>query len=168
MENSNKTQVVKDFNEKSVLVSREFSAPIALVWRAYTESELLDQWWAPEPWRAETKRMDFVVGGHWLYAMVGTDNSKHWGIMNYKAIDPMHSIGIEDAFCDEDGNINISFPISKGSTNFTVTPTGTKVEFKMQYPTEADLQAIIEMGFEQGITACLDQLEQLFQTNKIA
>ena len=40
----NKTQVIKDLKEKSILVSREFNAPISDVWRAFTESELLDQW----------------------------------------------------------------------------------------------------------------------------
>ncbi|MBA2745862.1 MAG: hypothetical protein H0U44_06530 [Flavisolibacter sp.] len=40
---NNKTEVKKDFKEKSVLVSREFEAPVADVWRAFTESELLDQ-----------------------------------------------------------------------------------------------------------------------------
>ena len=63
MENQNKTQISKDFKEKSILVSRRFNAPLANVWRAYTESELLAQWWAPLPWKAETKVMDFNVGG---------------------------------------------------------------------------------------------------------
>lgn len=31
---NNKTQVVKDLKEKSILVSREFNAPLAKVWRA--------------------------------------------------------------------------------------------------------------------------------------
>jgi hypothetical protein len=37
----------------------------------------------------------------------------------------------------------------------------------MIYPTETDLQKIVEMGFEQGISICLDQLEELFNKNKI-
>ena len=60
---TNKTHVIKDLKEKLILVSREFNAPIELVWRAFTESELLEEWWAPQPWRAETKSMNFKVGG---------------------------------------------------------------------------------------------------------
>ncbi len=44
MTTTNKTEVVKDLKERSILVSREFNAPLENVWRAYTESELLDQW----------------------------------------------------------------------------------------------------------------------------
>jgi uncharacterized protein YndB with AHSA1/START domain len=166
MEN-NKTKVVKDFKEKSILISREFNAPLKNVWRAYTESELLDQWWGPSPWRAETKSMNFSVGGYWLYAMLGLENEKHLGRMNYLAIDLHKSFSIEDVFCDADGNVNNELPASKGSIHFTETSTGTLVEFKMNYPSEADLQTIIEMGFEQGITICMDQLDNLFNQNKI-
>ncbi|MEJ6981532.1 SRPBCC domain-containing protein [Pedobacter sp. P351] len=167
METKNKTLVVKDFNEKSILVSREFNAPLAKVWRAYTDRELLDQWWGPQPWRAETKRMDFKPGGHWLYAMVGPDNTKMWGIMNYISIDPLKRIDFEDAFCDENGNINPELPVSKSNTVFTETSNGVKVEFRMTYASAEDVRKLVEMGFEQGITTCFDQLESLLDQNKI-
>lgn len=164
---TNKTEVVKDLKARSIRISREFNAPLENVWRAYTESELLDQWWGPSPWRAETKFMDFSVGGYWLYAMVSPENQKHWGRMNYLAIDHHRSFDMEDVFCDENGIMNDELPVSKGRTLFTATPGGTKVEFQMTYATEIDLQKIVEMGFEQGITMCLDQLEELFRQNKI-
>jgi uncharacterized protein YndB with AHSA1/START domain len=63
--------------------------------------------------------------------------------------------------------VNTELPVSKGRMAFTETTNGTRVEFKMIYPSEADLQKIVEMGFEQGITMCLDQLEDLFANNKI-
>lgn len=167
MTTTNKTEVVKDLKERSILVSREFNAPLENVWRAYTESELLDQWWAPEPWRAETKSMDFRVGGYWLYAMVSPEDQKHWGRMNYLAIDHHKSFDMEDAFCDEEGKVNAALPVSKGKNVFTKTENGTRVEWKMLYATEEDIQKIVEMGFEQGITACLDQLEELINQGKI-
>jgi uncharacterized protein YndB with AHSA1/START domain len=160
---SNKTHVEKNLKERSILVSREFNAPLADVWRAYTDSELLDQWWGPAPWRAETKEMNFKPGGYWLYAMVSPENQKHWGRMDYKAIDPQKSIQIEDSFCDENGNPTPSLPVSRGSLVFTKTENGTKVEFKMTYEKEEDVQKMIEMGFEQGISICLDQLEVLLK-----
>ena len=87
--------------------------------------------------------------------------------MNYLAINHHKNFEIEDCFCDEDGNINSTLPVSKGSIVFSETANGTRVEFKMKYPTEADLQKIVEMGFEEGITMCLEQLEELFSNNKI-
>ncbi|MFI5203582.1 MAG: SRPBCC domain-containing protein [Flavobacteriales bacterium] len=167
MVSESKTKVIKDLKEKSILVSREFSAPLSTVWRCYTEHELLDQWWGPQPWRAETKSQTFKAGGFWLYAMVGPANEKHWGRMNYISIDPQKSFDIEDVFCDENGNANKDLPVSKGKISFTKTNTGTLVEFKMHYATAEDVQKLVEMGFEQGITMCMEQLETILKTNKI-
>lgn len=167
METKNKTQIIKDIKEKSILISREFDAPLANVWRAFTESELLDKWWAPKPWRAETKVLKFTVGGYWIYAMVSPEGEKHWGRMNYISIDHHKNFTIEDAFCDENGNFNKELPASTGKISFTSTQNGSRVDFKMFYQTESDLQKIVEMGFEQGISATLDYLENLFTQNEI-
>ena len=43
---------------KTITVKREFAASLPLVWDAYTKSEILDQWWAPKPWKAKTKTMN--------------------------------------------------------------------------------------------------------------
>jgi uncharacterized protein YndB with AHSA1/START domain len=167
MATNSKTLVVKDLEEKTILVSKTFSAPLEKVWRAYTESELLEQWWAPKPWKAETKSMHFSVGGYWLYAMVGPENEKHWGRMDYTAITPHLSFEIKDSFCDEEGTVNTSLPVATGTIVFTTTVSGTLVEFKMFYSDEKEIETMIEMGFEQGITACLEQLEMLFEEHKI-
>lgn len=161
--NTNKTNITKDFQEKSIVLFREFEAPLADVWRAFTESALLDQWWGPSPWRAETKSLDFRPGGFWLYAMVGPEEQRHWARMNYLSINHHKSFEIEDAFCDENGVVNTELPVSKGNNFFTVIPGGTRVEFKMVYPTEAALQTIVDMGFEQGITICFNQLDDLLK-----
>lgn len=158
-----KTQIAKDLKEKSILVSREFDASLEDVWRAFTDSKLLDQWWAPLPWRTETKSMDFSVGGYWLYAMVGPENEKHWGRMNYLAISHHKSYDMEDYFCDSSGNIKDALPASKGRNVFTKTVKGTKVDFKLMYATQEDLQRIVEMGFQEGITMAFDQLQLMLK-----
>jgi uncharacterized protein YndB with AHSA1/START domain len=165
--NNHGTQVIKDLKQKSILVSREFNAPIELVWKAFTDASILDQWWGPAPWRAETKFQNFSEGGYWLYAMVSPEGEKHWGKMNYISINKPNDFHLEDVFCDEEGVENPNLPVSKGSNNFSATDSGTFVEFKMTYSSEEQLKQIIEMGFEQGITACLEQLNNLIINKKV-
>lgn len=57
-------------------------------------------------------------------------------------------------------------PISKVTIVFITTESGTLVEFKMFYSNEKKMENIIEMGFEQDITAVHEQLEMLFQEKK--
>ena len=163
MENTNRTQVNKDHKQNSILVSRVFNAPIEKVWHAHTDSQVLDRWWGPSPWRAETKTMNFTPGGYWLYAMVGPENQKHWARMDYYTIRKYDSIEVEDAFCDENGKLNSDLPVSKGQIVFAKTENGTRVEFKMIFPAAADMEKTIAMGFEQGITICHDQLGSLLE-----
>ncbi len=159
----NQTNVIKDFPGKTILISRAFDAPVAQVWRCYTEPKLLDQWWGPAPWRAETRAMRFEVGGYWLYVMIGPENEQHWGRMNYHAIETHRHIAMEDVFCDENGVVNTQLPVSTGSMVFTSRGDSTLVEFRMTYAKESDLQMIVEMGFEEGITLCLEQLAALLK-----
>lgn len=167
MNTENKTQVTKDLANKSILISREFNASLKTVWRAFTEKEILDQWWAPKPWKAETKFMDFIVGGYWMYAMVGPDNTKHWARANFLAISPLVSFEIEDAFCDEEGNVNTALPLSTWLNTFIETKTGTRVEAKLIFATEEDLLKLVEMGFEEGFSMGLNQLEELLNQFEI-
>ena len=43
---------------QTIYITREFAAGLDLVWDAFTKAEILDQWVAPEPWRARTKEME--------------------------------------------------------------------------------------------------------------
>ena len=81
--------------------------------------------------------------------------------MNYLDIQHHKSYDAQDFFCDENGNINSDLPVSDGKNVFTETANGTLVEFNVIYATEKDLQKIVEMGFEQGITLCFEQLDNL-------
>src|SRR5690606_30557571 len=108
-----------DKENHTITIKREFAAERPLVWDAFTKSEMLEKWFAPKPWKAITKSMDFKEGGHWLYAMVSPEGEKHWGISVYKNIRPQVSYIAEDAFTDEEGTINEELPQAVWDTSFS-------------------------------------------------
>ncbi len=110
METKFKTEVLKDLPNKKITVKREFDASSEMVWRAWTESKFLDQWWAPKPWTAKTKSMNFTDGGNWLYAMSGPDGTKVWNIVEFASIKQQNSFQAVSFFCDENGKKNTDFP----------------------------------------------------------
>lgn len=154
----------KDLDNLSIHVNRHFSGPKNLVWRAWSESELLDQWWAPRPYRTETKSMDFSKGGAWLYAMVGPDDSKMWCKVAYISIQPTDSFEAEDMFCDEEGNPNPDFPSMNWKNSFTSADGGTDVKIHITFPSKEAMDKIIEMGFEEGFSMGLGNLDELLET----
>ncbi|MFT3824783.1 MAG: SRPBCC domain-containing protein [Chitinophagaceae bacterium] len=151
----------KDVAKKTITVDKDFDAPLEDVWRAWTESELLDQWWGPKPWKAVTKSMDFREGGHWQYAMVGPDGDKQWCREEFKAIVKHKSISFKNAFCDEQGNINNSFPVMQWKAEFLQEGDTTKVVITITFSSEEELNTIVEMGFQEGFTAGLGNLDEL-------
>ena len=152
-----------DKENKKIKVKREFASSITKVWSAWTESHLLDQWWAPKPWQTETKTMDFKEGGHWLYAMVGPDGAKHWCRADYKSINPLKSFSGLDAFCDENGNVNETFPRSLWLNEFIDSSNSTIVNIEITYNELSDLEKIIELGFKEGFTMALKNLDELLK-----
>jgi uncharacterized protein YndB with AHSA1/START domain len=151
----------KDASNKKLKVEREFDAPVAQVWKAWTEPELLDQWWAPKPWKANTKSMDFREGGRWFYYMEGPDGTRHYCMFNYQAITDKKSITGFDAFCDEHGNVTNELPSMSWTTEFSAIASGTRVNVQITFSSEADMDKLIEMGFKEGFTSALGNLDEL-------
>jgi uncharacterized protein YndB with AHSA1/START domain len=157
------TQVTKDVAKKKIVVVRDFDASLEKVWRAWTEKELLDQWWAPRPWRAETKSMDFREGGAWLYSMVGPEGERHWCRMDYKTIREHKSFTVLNGFSDEKGVMSKDFPVMDWKTEFIKAGDFTTVRTEIHFDTEADMNKILEMGFQEGFTMALGNLDELLE-----
>lgn len=145
----------------TISVKREFDANLDLVWDAWTKSEMLEQWWAPKPWRAETKSMDFREGGFWLYAMVSPENEKHWSRNDYQKIDAKKSFSDLKTFCDENGNVNPDNPRSLWNNVFSESDNKTIVNILIQYQDPEHLEMMVKMGFKEGFTMALENLDRL-------
>lgn len=157
---------IVDKENKTICVKREFNADLELVWQAWTTLELLDQWWGPRPWRAETKTMDFREGGFWLYAMVGPKGEKHWSKADYISIVKQRSFTAKDGFCDEHGTLNPAFPQNLWENQFSETGKQVLVTVTLTFDHLKDLEQTIAMGFKEGFTMGLNQLDELLLTLK--
>jgi len=162
-----KSSLLFDFTvnkeNNTVNVKREFAANLDLVWDAWTKPEILDLWWAPKPYQAKTKSMDFKEGGSWLYVMISPQDEKHWCRNDYHKIDPKKSFSGLDAFCDENGNINQDMPRTLWTNVFSENEDSTFVNITAKYNSLSDLEKIIEMGFKEGFTMALENLDQYIE-----
>ena len=149
---------------RTVVVDREFAADRSLVWDAFTKQEILDQWWAPKPWESRTKAMNFEVGGRRFYAMVGPEGQEHWSVQTFTSINATTNFKMHSAFSDKDENIDNEMPSSDWDLNFLDQRGTTKVSIVIKHKTLADLEKLIQMGFQGGFTMTLDYLEGLLAT----
>lgn len=147
-----------DQTAKTVTVTREFAAGLSLVWDAFTQPEILDQWWAPEPFLSKTKIMDFEVGGRRFYAMVSPDGAERWAVQRYTSISPKTNFKFFNAFADE--NENLQLPGSDWDLTFSEQNGITHVRVVI-YNESAERLAQLAEGFRLGFTATLNSLEKL-------
>lgn len=163
---TNEAVFVRDQRNKKLTVTRLFNAPLDLVWKAWTDSGILDQWWAPKPYRAETKKMDFREGGMWLYCMVGPngEHDRQWCRVDYKTIETLKRITSTDAFCDQDGQVNADFPTMLWKKEFRKHEDSTTVVIEVNFDKEEDMLKIIGMGFQEGFTAGMNNLDHYLDT----
>jgi len=148
-----------DKAKKTVYVNREFAAKLSNVWDAFTQPELLDKWWAPKPFLSKTKSMEFKAGGRRFYAMVSPEGQESWQIQDYTSITPKSNFKFLSVFADKDENPHL--PGSDWDLNFREENGRTKVSISIYNDSLERLEKMIEMGFKEGFTMTLNELETL-------
>src|SRR3954451_18257099 len=68
-----RTMVLSTPTDTQILMTREFDAPVHLVWRAYTEPEFVSRWWPGKRGTMQSCEIDLRVGGAWRYVMTATE-----------------------------------------------------------------------------------------------
>ena len=119
-----------------------FDAPRELVWKAWTDPEMIKKWWGPKTFTTPYFKMDFRVGGKFLLCMRGPDGKDIWGTGVYREIVPLKRIVYTDSFADEKGNVvpstyygmnadismemlvTVTFEDFQGKTKLTLTHAG--------------------------------------------
>ena len=152
-----------DMQTNKITIRREFNAPKSVVWDCYTKAELLDQWFAPEPFVTKTKSMAFREGGHWHFAMVDPDSNEHWVRFDYEKISPSDHYRAQDAFSDASGSVNRDLPVSTWDVTFEDRAPRTLVQIVSTYETPEALQQVVDMGMKEGLEATLSALDKLLE-----
>lgn len=165
-----KSELLFDFSvskeNKTIHIKREFDASLALVWQAWTMAELLDQWCAPNPYRTETKALDFREGGLWHYAIVSPDGQKHWSRYDYKKIEPQKSITELRAFSDENGRVGTDFQRTECTLIFSETDGKTLVTITEKYRNPEMFEKMATDSHKKGFSSHLKNLDDLLLTLK--
>lgn len=151
----------------TITVERSFNAPLDPVWAAWTEADILCKWWAPKPYECVIKSLDFREGGRCFYYMQGPKGDRHWSFFDYDVVRPKSFYSGTDGFCDEHGTISEAMPQMKWENRFSEQDGATLVRILITANTSEDLEKIIRMGFKEGFTQGLEQLDGLLaQQNK--
>jgi uncharacterized protein YndB with AHSA1/START domain len=141
--------------DDQILITREVDAPRHLVYRAWTEPELVRRWWTANRGEMTVAEIDLRVGGMWRYVMVadgGVEDAFHG---EYREIDPNERIVSTEVFegmPDAEALDTLTLTEEDGRTTLTIL---------VQHQTKEHRDAHIESGMEAGLQDALDLLEQV-------
>lgn len=142
-------------SDDQILVTREFNAPRRLVYRAYTDPELVRRWWHADHGTMKVCEMDVRPGGTYRYAMDANNGFEVAFHGEYHEVVPEERIVATEVYegaPDNPGLITITFSEVDGRTTFTML---------MKYESQAVRDMVIASGMESGLQTALDLLEEV-------
>jgi PhnB protein len=154
-------QIQKKPESREIIVKHSYKAALQTIWDAFTVPEILEKWWAPQPYKAIVVSNNFNPGGRLHYYMLSPAGEKHYCIAEFSNINPLKSYEVLDAFCDENAEINTEFPRMTWKNEFTFKNGITEVTNTITFSKVEDMTKILEMGFEKGYTTGMNQLYAL-------
>lgn len=95
------------FKKQDLVVTRILDAPLALVWKAWTEPERVKQWWGPQHYTSPDAKIDLREHGKFVFCMrapqdQGGQDSYSAGV--YTKIVPMERLEFTQTISDPNGN----------------------------------------------------------------
>jgi uncharacterized protein YndB with AHSA1/START domain len=148
----------------------ERTIPVApdRVWAAWTEPELLMQWFTPAPWKTVAVDQDLRPGGRCITTMESPEGEQYPNAGCYLAVEPNRLL----VFTSVMGEDYRPTPASNGAGDLGFTARieiepaengGTHYRAIAMHADESGCKQHADMGFEHGWGAALDQLVALMK-----
>ena len=144
-------------SDTEILIERDFDAPRHLVYRAYTEPDLVRRWWPGERGRMETCEIDLRVGGRWRYVMRANNDFEVAFHGRYSEIVPNERIVTTEVY--EGAPPGLQDPINV--VTFSEDGGRTALSILMVVESREVRDMIIDSGMEGGMQEGMDLLEQI-------
>jgi uncharacterized protein YndB with AHSA1/START domain len=82
--------------DNELLITRLIDAPVARVWRAWSDSSEIVKWWGPHGFSDESTSREFKEGGIWKHVMIGPDGARYLNTAKYVEIVPEKKIVVKN------------------------------------------------------------------------
>lgn len=143
---------------------RVIDAPRAVVWRCWTEPELLKQWFCPKPWAVTQADFDLRPGGRMNTVISGPDGERMDGKGIWLEVDPMRRLVFTDSFTE--GFVPAPDPFMTAEVLMADAPDGgTQLVWSARHADAEALNRHRDMGWEAGWNTAVDQLEALARSH---
>lgn len=149
---------------RELILTRTIAAPPAILFRCWTEPDLIVRWFTPAPWTTASATIDLRPGGANTIIMHGPNGEVQPNHGCYLEVDPPHRLVFTDAFTG-DWRPSEAPPFFTGILTFDDLGDGrTLYTARARHWTLEAAKAHEDMGFHDGWGRATDQLEALAKT----
>ena len=160
----NQTEIKAEPGKQELFITREFEAPRELVFRAFTDPELIVRWLGPRELKMRIDQFDCRSGGAYRYIHTdpaGNDYSFHGVIHDVTAPERIIQT-FEFEGLPESGHVTLE------TTRFEALPGNrTKVTVQSVFQSVTDRDGMLQSGMERGVNDSHWRLDELFEAGEI-
>jgi uncharacterized protein YndB with AHSA1/START domain len=154
---ANKTEIIAEPGKQELFIKREFDAPRELVFRAYTDPEILVKWLGPRDLTMTVERWEPHNGGSYKYTHERGGHKYAFFGVNHEVQAPERLIGTFEF----DGLLERGHVIL-GTTKFEELPNGrSRIVHQSVFQSVADRDGMIASGMERGVNEGYEKLDAL-------
>ncbi len=154
-------QMTEPLGPNNLLLVRTLKSPRALIWRCWTEPELLRQWFCPKPWQTIEATIDLRAGGQFYTLMAGPDGERNPSNGCFLEVVPLEKLVFTDLM-SADWQPEAAFLGFTATVSFRDLPDGgTSYTALAKHRSPSDRDRHAEMGFEGGWGTAARQLDDL-------
>lgn len=146
-------RAIVDPSERALVITRDFDAPRALVFKVWTDPSHAKNWWGPRDYPATHMEMDVRPGGAWRHCLTSRENGTElWQGGVFREVVVPERIVFTFAWEEEDERgletlVTVTFAEQDGKTRMTFRQT--------------PFQSVEEReGHRGGWTSSFDRLEE--------
>lgn len=148
-----KTKIYAEDNKQEILITREFDLPLELLFKAYTEAELVEQWMG-------TKVLKLDKQQHGGYQF---ETSSPQGEVVFRANGTIHEFIPNQTIIRTFQMENTPFPVQLEFLEFEkLTENTSKIAIKTIYKSVDYRDQILKLPFAKGINMAHNRLQEIF------
>ncbi|HEX2397339.1 MAG TPA: SRPBCC family protein [Solirubrobacteraceae bacterium] len=148
---------VRKQGDREIVVERIFDAPRDLVFRAFTDPELIPQWWGPRDTETSVDRMDVRPGGDWRFIHRSADGSETAFRGTFREVTPPERIAWTFEWSGMPGYVSVDI------TEFDDLGDRTRVRTRSLFHLPEERDGMLEAGMESGLQESYERLDEVVE-----
>jgi uncharacterized protein YndB with AHSA1/START domain len=131
------------------------------VWELWEDPRQLEKWWGPSAYPATFVRHDFAVGGESRYFMTGPEGQIAPGWWRIDSLDKPKGLTFANGIAGEDGEPMPGIAPMAASMTLESVDGGTRMTVVSRFTDPAQMELLLNMGMEEGMSQALSQIDAL-------